>query len=81
MAFSSDSLLLSSLEMSDTDVYEPSIRARLGTAAHFCQVLVLKLPILARSQTSLLLCRLEREGCNLQEHLAHKKQRPPRTLQ
>jgi len=32
----SSSLLLSSLELSDTKVYEPSIRARLGTAAHFC---------------------------------------------
>ena len=28
------SLLLSSLELSDTQVYEPYIRARLGTAAH-----------------------------------------------
>ena len=37
------SLLLSSLELSDTKVYEPSIRARLGTAAHFCEVVVLKL--------------------------------------
>ena len=31
------SLLLSSLELSDTQVYEPEIRARLGTAAHFCE--------------------------------------------
>jgi len=30
------SVLLSSLELSDTKVYEPSMRARLGTAAHFC---------------------------------------------
>jgi len=29
--------------LSDTKVYEPSIRARLGTAAHFCEVVVLKL--------------------------------------
>jgi len=28
------SSLLSSLEFSDTQVYEPEIRARLGTAAH-----------------------------------------------
>jgi len=41
-AFSSY-LLLSSLEWSDAKVYEPSIRARLGTAAHFCEVVVLKL--------------------------------------
>ena len=35
---SSSSLLLSSLELSDTKVYEPYIRARLGTAAHLCRV-------------------------------------------
>ena len=29
------SLSLSSLELSDTKLYEPYIRARLGTAAHF----------------------------------------------
>ena len=33
--FSSSSLLLSRLELSDTKVYERYIRARLGTAAHF----------------------------------------------
>ena len=31
----SSSLLLSSLELSDTQVYEPEIRALLGTASHF----------------------------------------------
>jgi len=36
----SSSVLLSSLELSDTKVYEPSIRARLGTASHFCKVVV-----------------------------------------
>jgi len=40
---SSSSLLLSSLELSDTEVYAPYIRARLGTAAHFCEVVVPKL--------------------------------------
>jgi len=35
---SSSSLLLSSLELSDTNVYKPQIRARLGTAAHFFEV-------------------------------------------
>ena len=30
------SLLLSRLEFCGTQVYEPQIRARLGTAAHFC---------------------------------------------
>jgi len=37
-ASSSSSLLLSRLELSDTKVYEPQIRALLGTAAHFCEV-------------------------------------------
>jgi len=40
---SSSYLLLSSLELSDTTIYEPQIRALLGTASHFCQVVVLKL--------------------------------------
>ena len=39
----SSSLFLSSLELSDTTLYEPSIRALLGTSSHFCQVAVLKL--------------------------------------
>ena len=38
----SSSLLLSSLELSGTKVYEPQIRALLGTASHFCEVVVLK---------------------------------------
>jgi len=36
------SLLLSSLELSDTQVYEPYIRALLGTTSHFCEVVVLE---------------------------------------
>ena len=40
---SSSSVLLSSLELSDTTTYEPEIRALLGTAPHFCSVIVLKL--------------------------------------
>ena len=40
---SSSSLLLSSLELSDTRGYEPYIRALLGTASHFCEAIVLKL--------------------------------------
>jgi len=36
----SSSLILSSLELSDTKVYAPYIRARLGTAAHFFEVVV-----------------------------------------
>ena len=35
--FTASSLLLSSLELSDTKVYEPYIRALLGTASHFCE--------------------------------------------
>ena len=35
---SASSCLLSSLELSDTKVYAPKIRALLGTAAHFCEV-------------------------------------------
>ena len=40
---SSSSELLSSLELSDTKVYKPQIRALLGTASHFCQVDVFEL--------------------------------------
>jgi len=32
-----------SLKLSDTRVYAPQIRARLGITAHFCKVVVLKL--------------------------------------
>ena len=32
-----------SLKLSDTRVYEPQIRARLGTTAHFCKVVILNL--------------------------------------
>jgi len=39
----SSSLLPSSLESSDTQVYEPSTRALLGTASHFSEVVILKL--------------------------------------
>ena len=44
---SSSSLLLSSLELSDTKVYAPEIRALLGTASHFCEIGVLKLMVRA----------------------------------
>ena len=40
LRISSSSLLLSSLELSDTRVYEPSIRALLETGSHFCEVVV-----------------------------------------
>jgi len=39
----SSSLLLSSPQLSDTQVYEPEIRALLGNASQFCDVVVLKL--------------------------------------
>ena len=39
---SSSSLLLSSIELSDTKVYEPLLRALLGTASQFCEVVVPK---------------------------------------
>ena len=42
--FFSSALLLSKLELSDTEVYEPDKRALLGNASHFCQVVVLKPP-------------------------------------
>ena len=35
-------VLPSSLELSDTKVYDPQIRALLGTASQFCEVVVLK---------------------------------------
>ena len=38
-------LSLSSLELSDTQVYESGIRAPFGTAAHFCEEVVLNLPL------------------------------------
>ena len=38
----SPSSILSNLELSDTKVYELYIRALLGTASHFCEVVVSK---------------------------------------
>ena len=65
-------LLLSSLDLSDAKVYEPEIRALLGTASQFCEEVVLKsrtvpngislriLPVIRRgAQSSLLLLRLD----------------------
>jgi len=39
---SSSSLLFSSLEWSDAQVYEPQLRALIGTAAYLCEVVDLK---------------------------------------
>ena len=41
----SSALSLSSLELSDTQVYGPSIRALLGTVSHLCEVVVLELTL------------------------------------
>jgi hypothetical protein len=59
----SSSLLLPSLVLSDRRVYQPDIRARLGTTAHFCNVVVTRKPT---TQLSLTL-----QGC-----LAHKRLQP-----
>jgi len=59
------SLLLSSLDLSDTQVYEPYIRALLGTDSHFCEVVVLKLrtaPVLTH------LNHLPRHADEVKEH-------------
>ena len=45
---SSSSLLISSLELSDTKVYEHQIRALLGTAAYFCKVVEFRATCLRR---------------------------------
>ena len=39
---SSSSLFLSSIEFKDSTIYEPEIRALLGTDSHFCEVVVLE---------------------------------------
>ena len=35
-----------SLKLSDTRLYEPQLKARLGTTAHVCEMVVRKLPAL-----------------------------------
>ena len=45
-------LLLASLELSDAQIYESKIRARLGTAVHFCEEVVLALRTVAIGQTT-----------------------------
>ena len=54
----SSSLPISSLELIDAKVYEPSTRALLGTAVHFCEVVVLKLRTNPAPST--------RPGCRIQ---------------
>ena len=55
---SSSFLLLSSLELGDSNVYEPSVRARLRTTAHFCEVAGLKLPPMRLTYAGFHLCAL-----------------------
>jgi len=50
------SLVLSSLELSDIQVYEPRLRALLGTASHFCDLSFLNLRTLRDSPMSSELC-------------------------
>ena len=62
------SLLLSSLELSDTKVYAPQIRALLGIAAHVCTVVLVWLSV---RKLTCLMCRadlltLERERSRCQ---------------
>ena len=67
--------LLSSLESSDTRVYEPSIRALLGTTSQLCEAVVLKL---RRTESE---AELDADSkVDLQGYLAYKKTHPPRTL-
>ena len=64
---------LSSLELSDTKVHELEIRALLGTASHFCEVVVLTGPPIVDE-------RLRRElEAALLGHVIHRF--PPRLLQ
>ena len=44
-ALAQSSVLRSGLEVSDTKVHEPSIRALLGTSSDFCEAVVLQLKI------------------------------------
>ena len=45
-------LLLSSLEFSDTHVYQPEIRGLLGIASHFCKVVALELKCVIHASIS-----------------------------
>ena len=57
------SLSTSSLELSDTTVYEPSIRALLGPASQFCEAVVLRSRTLPNGTTlSLRVLRKNRRG-------------------
>ena len=72
-----------SLKLSDARVYEPQIRARLGTTAHCCEVVVLKPETLRavprRDRTWRTNTRSPKPE-TLQGYLAYKKHPPPRTL-
>ena len=62
----SSSLLLSSPELNDAKVYEPQMRALLGTASQCCTVVVLESSTAAQC---------------IQGYLAHEKSPLPRPLQ
>jgi len=66
---SSASLILSSLELSDTKVYEPYVRALLRTASHSCEVVVLE------SRTASVGHTRERVGCT-RMHVGHSHSVP-----
>ena len=76
------------MKLSDTRVSEPQVRARLGTTARFCKVVVLKLravPVRYSSRISIVwqppsILRV-RATLLVQGYLAHKKPPHPSTLQ
>jgi hypothetical protein len=62
-SFLLSSLLLSSLDLSDTHVYEPSARALLKAAPYFCEAIVLKLrTVLLGTALSLSILGVSRRG-------------------
>ena len=73
---SNPSLVRSSLELSYTKVYKPSIRALLGTASHFCEVVASQTPTHSsrevRPDLSL--------NIGLQGYLTHKQTYPTTTV-
>ena len=73
-----------SLKLSDTRVYEPQLRARLGTTAHFCRVVVRKLRGVPNWCWVMMIGdavhAMSPFKGQVQGYLAHKKLPPPRTL-
>ena len=77
---SSSSLLLSSLDFGDTQVYEPSKRVLLGTASQLYEVIVLKCLPLVRIRRSSRCGRCTR-GASLRKTAASPGLRAPTTLE